>query len=159
MYLAQTMAARVGHDKNGLIIEPGAGTGCVTGALLKAGVAPERLLIIERSRSMVALLREKFPDIAIVHGDAARLSAYFPQGKHVDCIVSSLPFASLDAKTKGKIIAEMKKHVTDGKILQFTYMPGSEHILARSGFTCVSATTVWKNVPPARVMEFAARQE
>ena len=73
--------------------------------------------------------------------------------------MSSLPFASLDAKTKGKIIAEMKKHVADGKILQFTYMPGSGHILARLGGTCVSATTVWKNVPPARVMEFAARQE
>ena len=41
--LAQAMAARAGHGKNGLVIELGAGTGCVTGALRKAGVAPERL--------------------------------------------------------------------------------------------------------------------
>lgn len=157
--LARAMAARVGNDSNGLVIELGAGTGCVTEALLSSGIAPERLLVIERSESMVALLRGKFPNIAIVHGDAARLSTYIPEGKHVDCIVSSLPFASLDGETKGKIISEMKKNVTDGKILQFTYVLSSGHILARSGFTCVSATTVWKNLPPAKVMEFTAQHE
>lgn len=159
MSLARAMAERVGHDSNGLVIELGAGTGCVTEALLKSGVAPERLLVIERSEAMVVLLRGKFPNVSIVHGDAARLSSYIPEGKHVDCIVSSLPFASLDSTTKCRIISEMKKNVTDGKILQFTYMLSSGHILARSGFTCVSATTVWKNLPPAKVMEFTARQE
>lgn len=155
--LARAMAERVGHDSNGLVIELGAGTGCVTAALLKSGLLPERLLVIERSESMVALLRKKFPGINIVHGDAARLSSYIPEGKHVDCIVSSLPFASLDGETKSKIISEMKKSVIDGKILQFTYMLSSGHILARSGFTCVSATTVWKNLPPAKVMEFTTK--
>lgn len=155
--LARAMAEKVGHDSNGLVIELGAGTGCVTAALLKSGLLPERLLVIERSESMVALLREKFPGINIVHGDAARLSSYIPEGKHVDCIVSSLPFASLDGETKSKIISEMKKSVIDGKILQFTYMLSSGHILARSGFTCVSATTVWKNLPPAKVMEFTTK--
>jgi len=156
--LAQAMAAKVCREKSGLVIELGAGTGCVTAALLNSGVAPERLLVIERSESMVALLRRKFPHIAIVHGDAAFLSTFIPVGKEVDCIVSSLPFASLDRSTRDKIISEMKKSLTDGNILQFTYMPGSGHILARSGFTCVSITTVWKNIPPARVMEFTVPQ-
>lgn len=152
--LAAAMAARVGAGE-GLVIELGAGTGVVTAALLLRGISPDRLIVLERSDAMVALLRQRFPQLAIVHGDAARLSEYLPEGRSVDCIVSSLPFLSIPEDIRASIIGQIRTLLSGGgSLLQYTYMWAKESCLTRAGMTCVSTTTVWKNMPPARVMEF-----
>lgn len=152
-HLARAMAAKV-KPGTGLVVELGAGTGAVTAALVERGIGADRLLIIERSRPLVSLLQRKFPAINIVHGDATLLSKYLPAGRHVDCIVSSLPLLSLPANTKQLLIEEFKKHLAQGTILQFTYSWGKDTALLKAGFTCLNSTRVWKNLPPARVMEY-----
>ena len=88
--LARSMAAcvplpaPVGPDGlSELVVELGAGTGTVTQELLRRGVHPHRLLVLERSEGMVELLRQRFPGLRVVHGDAAevtnRLSTAQPQ--------------------------------------------------------------------------------
>lgn len=151
--LAKAMAARVA-DGNGLVVELGAGTGVVTAALLRRGITPARLVVLERSEAMVTLLRRRFPQLTIVHGDAASLSDYLPKGAQVDCIVSSLPFVSIPEEIRTRIISQIKSLLQGGSLLQYTYLWAKESCLTRAGLTCVSTTTVWKNMPPARVMEF-----
>lgn len=156
--LAKKMAEKVDRDGTGLVVELGAGTGRVTEALLARGIRPGRLFILERSQPLADVLRLKFPGLKVVCGDAAKLSSYLPGDRTVDCIVSSLPFASLNASLAAAIIVQIREHTGNGgKVVQYTYLFGRDHLLARSGFTCLSTAPVWKNLPPARVMEFRAR--
>lgn len=152
--LARKMAERIDINGTGLVVELGAGTGCVTEALLAHGVSPERLLVVERSPALVEILKSKFKNINIVMADACNLSAFIPPCHKVDSIVSSLPFASLDSAICGSIISEIKKYIGQGNIIQYTYLLGSSHMLGYAGFQCISRSTVWRNFPPATVMEF-----
>ena len=51
-------AVREMQGRDGHVIELGAGTGEVTKALLAAGIAPDRLALVERDPELVAFLRE-----------------------------------------------------------------------------------------------------
>ena len=151
--LARTMASKVAPG-DGLVIELGAGTGVVTSELIKKGISPSRLLVIERSEALVDLLRSRFPGVTIIHGDAAELSSYVPASRRVDFIVSSLPFVSLPEDCRTEIIRQIKHTLNGGTMLQYTYSWGRESFLSKAGLTCVASTRVWQNVPPAKVMEF-----
>ncbi len=74
--LAEAMARTtrsVIDGRPGHVVELGAGTGEVTKALLAAGIAPERLVLVERDPEFATFLRRHFRGPRIVEGDAARL--------------------------------------------------------------------------------------
>lgn len=157
--LARRMAACVplpaaeGPDGRGeLVVELGAGTGTVTQELLRRGVHPRRLLVLERSESMVELLRLRFPGLRVVHGDAADLGRYIPPRARVAAIVSSLPLVSLPGPVRRAVIAELHAVLGDGLLIQYTYSWARGFILMREGFRCETSRRVWFNLPPARVM-------
>ena len=52
-WLARSVASRVPRHGDGLVVELGGGTGAVTNALLQRGIAPGRLMVIERSSAFV----------------------------------------------------------------------------------------------------------
>ncbi len=151
--LAGVMASKV-MPGNGLVVELGAGTGAVTAALIRRGISPQRLLVIERSEALTDLLRRRFPGVTVIHGDAAELTRHIPPSRKVDCIVSSLPLVSLPEGIRKKIITEIKHTLSSGVMLQYTYSWKRENCLSRAGLTCVGITRVWRNLPPAKVMEF-----
>ncbi len=151
--LAGVMASKV-MPGNGLVVELGAGTGAVTAALIRKGVSPHRLLVIERSEALTDLLRCRFPGVTVIHGDAAELTRHIPASRKVDCIVSSLPLVSLPEPVRKKIITEIRHTLSNGIMLQYTYSWKRETCLSKAGFACVGTTRVWRNLPPARVMEF-----
>src|SRR5271163_2108119 len=71
--LAQAMAQATKaalEGRTGHVVELGAGTGEVTKALLAAGIAPERLVLIERDPELAIFLRRRFPGPRIIEGDA-----------------------------------------------------------------------------------------
>src|SRR5215468_10650198 len=72
--LADAIARQVPMDSPGWIIELGGGTGVVTAALLRAGVAPERLVVLERDPLLHKHLVERFPEVHVILGDAAKLA-------------------------------------------------------------------------------------
>ena len=56
------MAAQLSRlDPEEYVVELGPGTGAVTGALLAAGVAPHRLIVIERDGAFMEKLKADFP--------------------------------------------------------------------------------------------------
>src|SRR3984893_4556822 len=71
--LARTMAQYVDPDSDGPVIELGPGTGPVTQALVQAGVAPARLVLVGLNASFCRILRSRFPDATLVQGDAYSL--------------------------------------------------------------------------------------
>src|SRR5271156_6974107 len=59
--LARAMAAAAGPPPHGLVVELGPGTGPVTRSLIDAGVARERLVLIEYDPGFCRLLGPRFP--------------------------------------------------------------------------------------------------
>src|SRR4029077_18598233 len=72
--LADAIAGQVPIDSPGWVIELGGGTGVVTDALLRRGLAPGRLVVIERDPLLHRHLVERFPHVRVILGDAAKLA-------------------------------------------------------------------------------------
>src|SRR5690606_11003825 len=88
--LAGIMARGLGPGAR--VLELGAGTGSVTRAIVKAGVRPEDLCIVERSADFLPLLKKLFPGSAVLPADATDLAAWSQElGGPFDYVLSSLP--------------------------------------------------------------------
>jgi len=154
-YLAQSMAREVDISNDGFVVELGGGTGKNTEALLKHGVSPNKLITIERSAELATYLREKFPDIHVIEGDASQLINLLDSSKGVkkiNSIVSGLPFKSLPHN----IVLAIKQQIqtllkNGGKFIQFTYDLGMSSLIVDATFSIESSKIEWRNLPPARV--------
>ena len=151
--LARAMVAAVPLAGSGLVVELGAGTGCVTRELLARGVAPERLRVVEQSQRFAQHLRKQFASIPVLQGDAAQLSNLLPSGSAVDAIVSSLPFRSLPAQIARDVLNQWRTLLPEGAVVvQFTYALMAHPASMFSGFSVTSEHIVLANLPPAKVM-------
>lgn len=157
-WLARTVASRVPVHGDGLVVELGGGTGAVTQALLRRGIAPGRLTVIECSPVFVQHLRARFPEVTILLGDAAELGELLPRGSHIDAIVSSLPLRSLSGRKAAAIVAQWSALIADGSVVvQFTYDLRRTKHLPLPGFLQRANDIVWVNLPPARVLALQYR--
>jgi len=155
--LARAMAREVAGAGPGPIVELGGGTGSVTRALLEAGIAPERLIVVERDRKLHGLLAERFPALKVLHGDAGHLRRLLaPLGiKEAAAVVSSLPLISMPRHTRTRIIAESFALLGQGRpFVQFTYGPVSPIARREMGLAGKLAARVWANLPPASVWRY-----
>jgi len=160
-HLARAMAREVRGVGPGTIVELGAGTGSVTRALLEAGIAKERLIVVERDPELHRLLKEHFPDLTILKGDARELRRLLaPQGvREAAAVVSSLPLISMPKLTRTRILAECFALLGEGRpLIQFTYGLVSPIDRERLGVTGRVAARVWKNLPPASVWRYERRR-
>jgi phospholipid N-methyltransferase len=151
--LARCIAAHVPQRGDGLVVELGAGTGVVTQALLRRGIACERLVVIERSEAFVEHLRERFPEVTVLHGDATELAELLPRDRPVDTIVSSLPLRSLPEHAVAAIVEQWRVLLSaSSTVVQFTYdLRGGRRELP-AGFRTCASDIIWSNLPPARVL-------
>ncbi len=139
------------QEKHGYVIELGAGTGAVTRALLRRGVPPSRLLVFEHNDTMASLLTQRFPGIRIIQDDAANLAYHLPKNAYIASIVSSLPFVSLPMEVSNNIIDAIKCNLGDKMLIQYTYALNKKTLLEEQGFDIHKKSTVWLNLPPAKV--------
>ncbi len=153
--LAAAMAAEVDPAQAGPVIELGPGTGVMTEALLKRGLAPERLFLIEYEPGFCALLRTRFPGVTVVQGDAytlrATLGARLTQPPIA--VVSSLPLITRPEPQRAALLAEaFDLMLPDAPFVQFSYSLFSPMPLKLAPPHRLNISPwVWRNVPPARV--------
>ena len=156
-YLADAMARQIDIRQARLVIELGGGTGSITRALLAAGLAPERLVVVEREERLYRRLVEQFPGLRVLRGDAAQLVALLrPLGiTSVSAIISSLPLLSMPKRLRHRIVEQSFALLGErGSLVQFTYgiaSPLPARDFAVSGRV---AARVWRNLPPAFVWRF-----
>lgn len=155
-FLSRAMAVAVVEKLNNMdcVIEIGAGTGSLTRALLKEGVAHDRLICLESDVNMVKCLRKKFPDLTIIHGNACFLKdALAFLKRRVGAIVSGLPMRNFSAIVREKILQESFELMQDvGLFYQFTY--GYVSPLKDLGFQGEKVDFVWCNFPPASIWRY-----
>lgn len=154
--LASAMAAQVVPD-SGLVVELGAGTGVITTALLRRGVAPEQLVVIENSVAMAHDLVRMFPAVTVLQANAARLSAALRHRNFTTAatLVSSLPLLSLPSWQRHRILKEIVSVLPlGGRLIQFTYSPLAPipvTLANRLGLEGNRVRRVALNLPPAAV--------
>ncbi|MEX8194343.1 class I SAM-dependent methyltransferase [Comamonas guangdongensis] len=154
--LGDVMASLIDDGEQGLVVELGAGTGVITESLLRSGIAPSRLIVIEKSEPFACYLSERFPDICVVHADAGDFPAVLGQTA-VKAVVSCLPLRSLPGSAVAKITATwVRSLASDGRIIQFTYAPFGASAWQDAGLKRIGCETVWANFPPARVEVFSS---
>ena len=157
--LSRLIASSVDPSQSS-VLEIGAGTGAITRALLRRGLRPERLFIIERDPEMSGFLRAHFPRVRICCGEAAhapRILSGAGVGP-VDTIISSLPLRNLPQSDQLEIFRAMMTAMTGkGQIIQFTYGPNCPIPSRRLGLEAECIGRVWMNFPPATVWRFTKR--
>lgn len=157
--LARRMVAQLPPGSR-RVIELGAGTGVFTRALLDHGIVPNDLLVLELNTELADLLRQRFPDVRVVNGDARDLvelagQTGFELGSGVDAVVSGLGFLAMPRPIQQAILRAVFAALgPDRPLIQFTYGPSSplpRDLLAEMDLGVRRASTTWLNVPPATV--------
>lgn len=152
--LAKAIATSVPlSDKEGIIVELGSGTGIVTEALLKHGIAAERLISIEQSSELTSHVRKRCPNVRVINGDALHLEDLLGDDfKRVTTIVSSLPFRSLPHAVGHGILKQIDQALPkNGLLIQFTYDLSGRNMFLPHHLKHISHKIIWSNFPPARV--------
>jgi phosphatidylethanolamine/phosphatidyl-N-methylethanolamine N-methyltransferase len=163
--LAHAMARQIDVDRPGLVLELGAGTGTITKACIEIGVDPRQIVVLEKAPSFCSLIRERFPDIRVIRGDARNLQRLLEvRGLGpFKAILSGLPLLSIPDAQRNEILAQaFEVLVQDGVFVQFTYGPLSPvpRVIART-LELVKDRSAWvlKNVPPASVWRYSRAQQ
>lgn len=153
--LAQAMAYDVSPQQQGYIIELGAGTGVVTAALLSCGIPEQRLIVLERSPALAQHLHKRFPQVAIIEGDALQLANLINDRKPIQAVVSGLPLRSMSSDSVQKIGEELDKVLMpNGLFIQFTYGLFSKPLTPSPKLQFLRHQYILWNLPPARVDVF-----
>lgn len=152
--LARTMASYVDPRGAGPVIELGPGTGPVTEALIRRGIAQERLVLVEYSPEFCELLKHRFPKAMIVQGDAYDLKKTLPGllEEPAAATVSSLPLFTKPMEQRLALLADAQHLMQPGApFIQFTYAVVPPIPAHAQGYRSRASERIWRNLPPARV--------
>jgi len=152
--LARTMARYVDPHSDGPVVELGPGTGPVTEALVKAGVAPSRLVLVEFNPTFCRLLRARYPEATLVQDDAYSLRRLLETLllQPAAAVVSGLPLVTKPIKMRLRLIRDAFDLMLPGApFVQFTYSVAAPLPRRLSGFSVEASERIWMNLPPARV--------
>lgn len=150
--------------QTGPVLELGPGTGVFTRALLKRGVPPEALTLVESGAEFAEILQRRFPQVRVLWMDAARLP-----GRHLfddapaGAVVSGLPLLSMSQRQIFAILAGAFGALRHGgAFYQFTYgpcCPIPRRIMKRLDLTALCIGRAYLNIPPAAVYRITRRAE
>ena len=158
--LARTMARYVDPQSAGPVIELGPGTGPVTEALVKRGIDPKRLVLVEFNPDFCRLLRTRYPAATVVQGDAYRLRRLLGTllKEPAAAVVSGLPLITKPLRTRLRLISDaMALLAPNAPFVQFTYAMMPPIPKALSGIKAESSELIWMNLPPARVWVYRGK--
>jgi len=157
--LARAMAAQINASQPGPVLELGPGSGAITKELLAAGIAPERITVVERDPQFVSFIANRFPGVKIASGDALNL-LNIPQVKDAAPFigaVSGIPLLNFPLATRQALLDLVFAQLMPGApFIQFSYGLHSP-IPARADISVTRAARIWNNLPPAQVWVYRKR--
>ena len=161
--LAQRAAMCIQNPDTLKIVEIGAGSGRLTRALLKHGVAPSCLKVVELDPELVSFTRQTLPHLDVIQGDARNLGALLPNDwiGNVDLVFSTIPFMCLEENTRDDIVnAALDVLHPTGSLLHLTYHPKSPlHYWSKEDLEQTKLLSLWANLPPAFVWRYTRKSD
>jgi len=155
--LAALMASLLDSDLPGPVIELGPGTGVVTSAILARGIGADRLVSIEYNPDFCSLLRERFPGVTFVQGDAYAIGKTLAGIAEAPLagVVSSLPLFTRPPAERLALINEALDLLAPGApFIQFSYALVPPVPAGAGDFEITRSNWVLRNLPPARVWTY-----
>lgn len=155
--LARAMAAAADVSRPGLVLELGPGTGVVTEALIERGVAPERIVAVEFDSGFCSYLRERFPTVNVIEGDAFAFDKAAPPDMSgpFSAVISSLPLVLHPPAERRRLVEAMLDRLAPGgTYIQFSYSPKPPVAAVPGVFSAEHGPWIVNNLPPARVWTY-----
>jgi len=152
--LSTLVAKQVDPASHGPILELGPGTGSMTDALIKRGVDPKRLILIEFNKTFCDVLAARFKDSMILHGDAYKIGKVLKNlhPNPLAAVVSGLPLYARPQEQRVSLLRDAFRYMAPGgPFIQFTYAATSPIPLDSHDIAAKALPLVWFNLPPARV--------
>ncbi|WP_114377889.1 class I SAM-dependent methyltransferase [Elioraea thermophila] len=154
--LGRKIAEAVRTGPPGPILELGAGTGAITRALLDGGIAPSRLTVIEIVPEMAEVLRQSFPGVTVICGDAWQLSDILDPALPgtIGSVVCGIPLVLLPREKQASLIAAIEAVAPGRGFLHYTYCVTSP--LPIHAHRLEGRRIAWTplNIPPASVWHY-----
>jgi phosphatidylethanolamine/phosphatidyl-N-methylethanolamine N-methyltransferase len=139
------------------VVELGGGTGAITRGILERGIPADRLYVLEINREMAQHLRDTFPGIHVVEGDARRLGQILPPevvGK-VGTTVCGIPMLLLTLEEQRAILDSAYSVMPKGReVVLYTYALSSPLERDKLDLTGRRVGFVAANIPPASVWAY-----
>jgi phosphatidylethanolamine/phosphatidyl-N-methylethanolamine N-methyltransferase len=160
--LARLMLEEIDWEQVGAAVELGPGTGVFTAEIQRRLRDKACFFAVELNSGFVSGLRDRFPGLSVHDSSATELRAICGEEglSAVDCVVSSLPWASLPAADHGRILQAIADVLRPGGwFVTFAYLQGLmlpagrqfRELLPRYFSETARSPTTWANLPPAFV--------
>ncbi|MCY1200952.1 hypothetical protein D9M72_124030 [compost metagenome] len=159
--LAAAITASIPPDA-GKVLELGCGTGVFTREMLRKGVDPARLVLVEQDQTMSSSLRTQFPQAAVLQVSAQELSRHsHPEMDGIGAAICGLPLRNMSGAHHHRLLTAVFDAMAAGGSMQlFTYgvrCPISTGVLEACGLSARRVGFVPLNLPPASVFSVARR--
>ncbi len=161
-YLVSELTRDVGIETADSVAELGPGTGVVTQSIMSKKPDECSFIAVEKDEHWVGLLAKRYPELDLVHGDAAELDQHAQARKlqPFNAVICGLPFTVFDEQLQRSILEAISKSIAaDGYFTTFAYVHGRDlpagkrfRRLLETHFDQVETSRViWRNTPPAVV--------
>jgi phospholipid N-methyltransferase len=153
-WLARAVVRGIDFTATRSIVELGAGTGPITGELLRQAPAACRAIVVERDADFCRRLRQRYPQADVVEADANNLEHLLHDRglETVDHVISGLPLPSFPPELRDGLLNVVHQRLAaNGTFRQLTHMPWVYYKLYRRYFAEVDFRLVPMNLPPGGV--------
>jgi ornithine lipid N-methyltransferase len=155
--LAKATIKQINWHTAKVIVELGAGTGPITGQILKRLQGHTTFIAIERDKDFARILTQRFAgrkNVHIVQADVRDLDSVLRSlgVKEVDAFISGLPTPSLPPPVRKRMLACVRRYLVDGGVYSnITEIPFLYLGYYKKFFKQVSFDFVAINMPPGGV--------
>ncbi len=154
--LCRRIAAQTKAAPDEIVLELGAGTGVVSRALIEAGLAPERLCVVEIVPAMAEHLRAALPGAQIIQGDARLLPQLIAPALHgrIGTVIVGIPLVLLPLAEQRRFIDAIEAVAPGRGFILYSYCVTSPLPWKKHGLQPRREAWTPLNFPPASVWRY-----
>ncbi len=154
VHTARKMASVIDAASALPVLELGPGTGVITRAILERGVPAEKIFSVEYSEDFLNHLREAYPGVHFIHGDAFDLDATLTpfHDQRFDAAISGLPLLNFPMHRRVSLLESLLDRLPHGRpVVQFSYGPVSPIVAQPDRYRIRHFDFIVRNIPPAQI--------
>ncbi len=155
--VSDVIASHISSDAQLPVLELGPGTGPVTRAILRRGIAEKDIVAIEYDSAFYTNWTRQFPDATIMQGNALHIDEVLADdgAQKFDCVVSGIPMLNFREPAHEAFLQQAFARIAPGRpIIQITYGPKSPIIVKDASVEVEASPWILRNLPPAKIWTY-----